>query len=578
MTEPAYAATGDQLHKLLPDDGAADDLFGASVSISGNIALVGAVQDGDNGTNSGSAYLFDVITGNQLHKLTPDDGGPSDAFGASVAISGNIAVIGALNDGGGSAYVFDATTGGQLRKLVPDNPSSRFGGSMAVDGNIAIIGSLGFTNTNGISSGEVFVFDVATGSQLHKLLPNDPKINQFFGTSMAIRGNTAIIGAFGDGDNGSQAGAAYLFDLSTGGQLRKLVPNDPAAGDGFGSSVAITGNTALVAAPIHDAGNGAGRSGSVYIFDVTSGNQLDKLTPNDGIVNGTFGGNPTVGGSSLAVSGNVVVVGADGDDDNGDKSGSVYLFDLSTGNQIAKLMSDDGAAGDALGQSLAISGNTAIVGAFGNDDNGSRSGSAYLFEVTVTASTAMVIDNFIDGSVELTGHDRAIQTGLQGVIGNSRDIGINLAVDGKVQVQQNAGSITMSSGSGDGTVSLFYPAESISAVPLDLDWSNIEAIVFDFIQVGTAAFQVRLMTDNGFSFSQLMDMTGTGSQDVEIPLADFLNADLFSVSQIMVMFDLEADVTVLLDSIHLRSVPVPTTLSLLAVGVLGMSTRRRQMA
>ena len=95
--------TGNQLHKLTASDGAADDTFGRSVAISGNYAIVGANLDDDDGTRSGSAYIFNVQTGTQLHKLTASDAAANDHFGWSVAIDGNYAIVGAkYDDDGGS--------------------------------------------------------------------------------------------------------------------------------------------------------------------------------------------------------------------------------------------------------------------------------------------------------------------------------------------------------------------------------------------------------------------------------------------------------------------------------------------
>ena len=126
-TAAAQADLGDQLFKLLPDDGAAQDQFGY-VSISGTTAIVGARHDDDNGNSSGSAYLFDTTTGRQIASLLPNDGAAFDNFGIAVAISGppgkEVAIVGALwdDDNGtdsGSAYLFDTTTGRQLAKLLP---------------------------------------------------------------------------------------------------------------------------------------------------------------------------------------------------------------------------------------------------------------------------------------------------------------------------------------------------------------------------------------------------------------------------------------------------------------------------
>ena len=114
----AYADLGDQLAKLLPNDGAADDLFGYSVAISGATSIVGAIQDSDNCIESGSAYLFDTTTGQQIAKLLPNDGATADYFGYSVAISGTTAIVGATGDDdngdlSGSAYLFDAAAPGK---------------------------------------------------------------------------------------------------------------------------------------------------------------------------------------------------------------------------------------------------------------------------------------------------------------------------------------------------------------------------------------------------------------------------------------------------------------------------------
>ena len=112
-TTPAYADLGDQLFKLLPKDGAAEEFFGRSVAISGATAIVGAYWHDDNGFYSGSAYLFDTSTGAQIAEILPNDGAVGDEFGVSVAISGATAIVGAFLDddnGGnsGSAYLFDA--------------------------------------------------------------------------------------------------------------------------------------------------------------------------------------------------------------------------------------------------------------------------------------------------------------------------------------------------------------------------------------------------------------------------------------------------------------------------------------
>ena len=390
----AQADLGDQLFKLLPNDNAAGDWFGFSVAISGTTAIVGALQDDDNGNNSGSAYLFDTTTGQQIAKLLPDDGAAGDGF-SRVAISGTTAVVGARGDddngpNSGSAYLFDATTGWQIAKLLPNDGAAGelFGASVATSETTAIVGAWG-DDDNGFTSGSAYLFDTTTGQQIAKLLPDDGAAGDWFGISVAISGATAIVGAYRNDDNGPTSGSAYLFDTTTGQQIAKLLPDDGASGDYFGYSVAIGGTTAIVGAR-HDDDNGAD-SGSAYLFDTASGRQIAKLLPNDGAAGDGFG-------ISVAISGTTAIVGAYQDDDGGDKSGSAYLFDAATGQQIAKLLPDDGAADDVFGISVAISSTSAIVGAVWADNNGFRSGSAYLFDA---AGASACQDSDGDGRVTI---------------------------------------------------------------------------------------------------------------------------------------------------------------------------------
>ncbi len=399
-TAPAYADLGDQLAKLLADDGAAGDLFGYSVAINGATAIVGAYRDDDNGRASGSAYLFDSTTGAQITKLLPDDGAAFDEFGFSVAISGATAIVGAWLDddngnASGSAYLFDTTTGRQLFKLLADDGAGidNFGISVAISGATAIVGAW-LDDDNGNASGSAYLFDTTTGTQIAKLLPNDGAFLDKFGISVAISGTTAIVGASGDDDNGLVSGSAYLFDTTTGRQLFKLLADDGAFNDKFGISVAISATTAIVGALLHD-DNGTD-SGSAYLFDTTTGAQIAKLLADDGAAGDVLG-------TSVAISGATAVVGARWDDDNGLVSGSAYLFDTTTGRQLFKLLADDGAAGDLFGYSVAINGapgnETAIVGANGDDDNGEISGSAYLFDAAGPGMCPWDLDG--DGIVDV---------------------------------------------------------------------------------------------------------------------------------------------------------------------------------
>ena len=340
--------------------------------------MIGAHWDDDQGEASGSAYVFDVSTGQELFKLNSSDGMAGDYFGSSVAVGGNVAVIGARGDDdngslSGSAYVFDVTTGQELFKLNASDGAEGdyFGIAVAVSGSIAVIGAR-LDDDNGPDSGSAYVFDVNTGQQLLKLTASDGAAGDTFGCAVAVSGTRAVIGAWRDDDGGSSSGAAYVFDVTTGQELFKLNASDAAAGDHFGFSVAVDGDTAVIGAYLDD--DGAANSGSAYVFDVSTGQEITKLTTSGGVIEDLFG-------VSVAVSGDTVVVGSYGDDASGQNSGSAHAFDATTGLEFARLTASDGAEADRFGHSVALSGGTAVVGAHFDDDNGTDSGSAYVFDL-----------------------------------------------------------------------------------------------------------------------------------------------------------------------------------------------------
>ncbi|APR80856.1 Hypothetical protein A7982_06203 [Minicystis rosea] len=313
-----------QQQKLTADDGAAGDQFGNSIAVSGDTAVIGAWKDDDApGSDKGSAYVF-VRSGGvwaQQAKLTAADGAWFDYFGCSVAVSGDTAVIGAYNDDSeGSAYVF-------------------------------------------VRSGTVW-------TQQAKLTSFETVASDYFGSSVAISGETAIVGAPGHDANGSFSGAAYVFERIGGvfwDQPKKLLPPDIAAGDGFGASVAISGDTALI-------GTDSDESARVFVRSGNTWAQQAKLTAADGVAGDTFGG-------AVALSGDTAVIGAYWDDFQGIIKGSAYVFvrSGSTWTQQAKLLASDGSAGDAFGAAVAVSGDTAVIGATWDSDFGVYSGSAYVF-------------------------------------------------------------------------------------------------------------------------------------------------------------------------------------------------------
>ena len=388
VSQPAYAQVSE--FKITASDGAAVDAFGYSVSISGDYAVVGAFLDDDSGSSSGSAYIFKRVGESwaQEAKLLPADGAASDKFGRSVSISGDYAVVGAFFDSdngiaSGSAYVFKRTgaSWAEEAKLFPSDgaTSDVFGISVSISGDYAVVGASG-DDDNGSASGSAYVFKRSGTSwaQETKLLPSDAAAGDFFGKSVSISGDYAVVGAQENDDNGTNSGSAYVFKRTdvTWTQEAKLLPSDGATIDVFGISVSISGDYAVVGAH-RDSDNGS-FSGSAYVFkrtDVTW-TQEAKLLPSDGAADDQFG-------ISVSISGDYAVVGAQENDDNGSNSGSAYLFKRSDTiwTQEAKLLASDGAAADEFGRSVSISGDYAVVGAWRDNDNGTDAGSAYLYSL-----------------------------------------------------------------------------------------------------------------------------------------------------------------------------------------------------
>ena len=377
-----------QQAKLLPNGGGQEDYFGLRVSISGSTALVGAYFDDQQFVNSGAVYVYsETDTGwIQVDKLFASDGVFGDIFGSSVSISGSTAIIGAYladakGTNSGSAYIFgdNGLEWTEVAKLVASDGGQHdiFGRSASISGNKAIVGATG-DGANGTGSGSAYIFgDNGSGwAQVAKLMASDGASNDRFGISCAISANTAIVSAPEDDDNGSKSGSAYIFADSGSGweQMVKLAPSDGAAGDEFGYSVSISDNIAIIGAPWDD-GIGAD-SGSAYVFaDGGSGwEQIAKLAPTDITAGDNFG-------LSVSVSGSTAIVGARFDDDNGTDSGSAYIFsDTGSGwTQVGKLVAGQGNPGDQFGFHVSVDETKAIVGTFYDNDTENGSGSAYIF-------------------------------------------------------------------------------------------------------------------------------------------------------------------------------------------------------
>ncbi len=380
-----------QTARLLPSDGAEFDNFGVSVSLFGNRALIGNSENDDSGNGSGSAYVFDFDGTNwsETQILAASNAGFQHKFGTSVSLSNNRALIGASGensngDNTGAAYIFDFSFNSwtQTQKLnATDNQANaKFGNSVNLIGDRVLITAV--TDTN---KGAAYVFDLNGGTwiQSQKLTASDASLQDQFGFVASLANNRFVIGAHFDDSNGSQSGSVYVFDNNGNewNQSQKVLAVAGNEGNKrFGFSVSISGNSALIGAP--DDNSDGNNFGSVYIFNFVGNSWIlsQKLTASDPEADDRFG-------NSVSVFGNRALIGAQAVDDNGTLSGSAYIFDFDgiSWNQSQKITALDAGESDLFGHSVSLSGNRALIGARDDDQHGFFSGSAYIFDFDGTS-------------------------------------------------------------------------------------------------------------------------------------------------------------------------------------------------
>ncbi|MEW6210211.1 MAG: HYR domain-containing protein [Acidobacteriota bacterium] len=394
-----------EVRKIQASDRQAFDAFGISVSISGDTVIVGALDEGTSGSRAGAAYIFERNQGGannwgEVRKILASDRQDRDHFGGSVSISGDMAIVGATGEdtGGsaaGAAYLFERNAGGannwgQVRKIQASDRQAfdAFGISVSISGDTAIVGANG-ESTGGLNAGAAYVFERNQGGanlwgQVTKILASDREIGDHFGWSVSISGDTAIVGSPFEDTGDSNTGAAYIFTsvCDQWAEITKSQASDRDEFDEFGLSVSISGDTAIVGAPFED--TGGLQTGAAYIFERNQGGannwgEVRKILASDRQANDEFG-------ESVSISGNTAIVGAKDEDTGGGSAGAAYLFARNQGGadnwgQVRKIQASDREGDDQFGFSVSISGDTAIVGAPFEDTGAEDAGAAYLFTI-----------------------------------------------------------------------------------------------------------------------------------------------------------------------------------------------------
>ena len=350
-----FAQTAQGQHYFLPrflesPSAVTDDAFGLGLAVNSQYVAVGSWQDDVSAYHDGRVYLFNANTGSYVRTIYPTLRQRNGAFGSSVAIEGNLLLTGAWVDNtthgaSGGAYLHNINTGALIAHFVTQQGFSgqHIGFSVAMQAPVALIGAPN-DDEGGTASGGVFVFHTDFLFEITKIKPTVPIINERFGTSVAVDGNYIVIGAPGNGD--AQTGAVYVFNLTTGAQLRRIVPAGSANFDRVGASVAINNGIIAIGAPEHD--SAGPNAGAVYLYNAATGALIRKITRADANAQDRFG-------SSVSIEDNTLVVGSPQRDQTGSNTGSVFVYDnVIPGGEINEVFSFSVPPGQEFGRRVAI--------------------------------------------------------------------------------------------------------------------------------------------------------------------------------------------------------------------------------
>jgi len=380
----------------------AGDAYCKVVDVTASYAIVGSdAEDSATGTTVGTADIWSTSTGAKLHALVnPNANGGTDntdRFASDVAISENFAIVGARGEdvgaaGSGTAYVYNSSTGALLHTLVNPNHyntinGDRFGTSCAISASYAAISAPLEDGPSGNSDGVVYMYDTTNFPTVLRTLENPnhygtPAGDNFGDAgSLAICESYTIVGAVAeDAIGGTSSGVAYVFDNATGNLLWTLVNPNPFGteqADGFGHSVDISENYAIVGAPLEDGADGSS-VGEAYVFDMSTGLLAYTLvSPNGALAADKFG-------NGVAVSDTYFAVGAPGVDNPTANSGRLYIYKTIDGTILHDIENPSQyltTNGDAFGNAVAICEEFALAGTPAEDAAGGlSSGVAYLIQ------------------------------------------------------------------------------------------------------------------------------------------------------------------------------------------------------
>ncbi len=397
--------------KLLNENGEEDDHLGKSVTIYGNICMVGAPNANVNGTSSGSIRVYSTsnegTTWGYITTIYPDDESSGMYFGYDMDLYEEYLVVGAYGDdsldsNAGAIYIFKTNNTGwetwyQVTKLTGDDSEGgdQYGHAVSIYEDMIVVGAR-YNDEVDNNAGAVYTY-VKSGDNItfkEKITVSGGTSSDYFGFSLSVREDMLIVGAYGVDDNGSASGAAYIYKTSNNGNnwylKEKLTASDGTSSDRFGYAVDINNKYAVIGAYLDES------KGSVYVYNTSDegenwGNEI-KLRPSDIDTNDQFGRAVTMYDSSILVS-------AGGHDLIAENAGAVYVYETidngTSWDQISKVVAQDVREDQyfSFGPpfTVAISEKYGVIGSYREgEETAPSSGAAYILNALVTDSNYVI--------------------------------------------------------------------------------------------------------------------------------------------------------------------------------------------
>lgn len=406
-----------EFQRIDPTNGSAADGFGSAVAVSGDRVLVGAPEHDSVAAEAGAAYIYENVGGTWVEQLlTASDGAAMDAFGLSVAIDGDLAVIGAPADtpfgfNSGSAYVFERIGGTwtEVQKLTASNGilGDLYGISVSIEGDRIIVGACQVSSFQffGFGNGRIFVYERSGGTfqETQIITASDGAPGDRFGVNHDAEGDLLLISAENKDITGPTSGAAYLFEYSGGtwNELDRIEPSDGVGGDFFSMGLALENGTAVCGSPNH-AANG-NNSGALYVFERSGStwNETQKLLAGTGSAEDWLG-------RWVRFENGVIWSGAHSN--NQSKTGSLHTWsnDGSAWVEGSSFVPTDAVVGDQHGYAFDVDGSRLMVGS----RRASRAGATYEYSSVLSVIAPAGCDLNPAGSIALVSGDSVIGSSM----------------------------------------------------------------------------------------------------------------------------------------------------------------------